>query len=248
MPFDVSIWALIAAVLLLAGFVKGIIGLGLPTISIGLLGLVMPPLQAAALLVIPNLVTNIWQLAIGEPVGALIRQLWPMLLGIVVGTLLGAMMLPGEASKGAIVALGVILVLYGIIGLSAVKLAVPPGAERWAGPLTGLVTGLVTVGTGVFVIPAVPYLQALGLARGTLVQALGLSFLVSTIALAPAIASFGGLTAPVAWGSLLALVPALGGMVLGQALRNRISQMAFRRAFFGGMLLLGAYLALKSVA
>ena len=117
--------------------------------------------------------------------------------------------------------------------------------SAWAGPLVGLITGFVTVGAGVFVIPAVPYLQALGLRRDTLVQALGLSFLTSTIALAPAIASFGGLTVPVAEASLLALAPALGGMVLGQALRNRIGQTAFRRAFFGGMLLLGAYLALK---
>ncbi|MGA8562166.1 MAG: sulfite exporter TauE/SafE family protein, partial [Pseudolabrys sp.] len=35
--------AVIAAVFLLAGFVKGAIGLGLPTVSIGLLGLLMSP-------------------------------------------------------------------------------------------------------------------------------------------------------------------------------------------------------------
>ena len=245
MPIDVTVWIICAVVLTTAGFVKGVIGLGLPTISIGLLGLVMRPLEAAALLVIPNLVTNIWQLAIGEPVGALLKRLWPLLFGIAIGTGAGALILPAEASKGAIVALGAILVVYGLIGLAAVKLEMPLRHEPWAGPLVGLVTGFVTVGTGVFVIPAVPYLQALGLKRDTLVQALGLSFLTSTIALAPAIASFGGLTVPVAEASLLALAPALGGMVLGQALRNRIGQTAFRRAFFGGMLLLGAYLALK---
>ena len=248
MPFDVVLWVLIAAVLALAGLVKGVIGLGLPTISIGLLGLVMQPLQAAALLVIPNLVTNIWQLVTGEPVGALIKRLWPMLLGIALGTGLGALVLPGESSTSAIAALGAILVVYGIIGLAAVKLEMPARHESWAGPLAGFVTGMVTVSTGVFVIPAVPYLQALGLARNALVQALGLSFLTSTIALAPAIASFGSLTLPIVGASLLALVPALGGMFLGQALRDRISQTAFRRAFFGGMLMLGAYLALKGSA
>ena len=79
MPIDITVWIICAAVLTLAGFVKGVIGLGLPTISIGLLGIVMRPLEAAALLVIPNLVTNIWQLAIGEPVGALLKRLWPLL-------------------------------------------------------------------------------------------------------------------------------------------------------------------------
>ena len=71
-----------SVVLLLAGFVKGVLGLGLPTIAIGLLGVVMSPAQAAALLVVPNLVTNIWQLATGPSLGVLIRRLWPLLLGI----------------------------------------------------------------------------------------------------------------------------------------------------------------------
>src|SRR5262247_2309149 len=55
----------IAGAFLLAGFVKGVIGLGLPTVSIGLLGLLMTPAQAAAILVVQSLVTNIWQAAVG---------------------------------------------------------------------------------------------------------------------------------------------------------------------------------------
>lgn len=244
---SLTIVAICTAVLLLAGFVKGVIGLGLPTISIGLLGLVMNPLQAAALLVIPNIVTNIWQLATGEPLGAVLRRLWPMQCGILAGTLAGALLMPGGATRWALAALGAILVAYAGVGLTAPHLAVPAAAEKWAGPLVGLVTGIVTVATGVFVIPAVPYLQALGLKRDELVQALGLSFLTSAVALAPAVARTGDLSWPVAGASLVALVPALGGMVLGQALRGRISQAAFRRAFFIGLLLLGAWLALRGL-
>jgi uncharacterized protein len=44
---------------LLAGFVKGVIGMGLPTIAVGLLAGAMAPAQAASLLIIPSLVTNI---------------------------------------------------------------------------------------------------------------------------------------------------------------------------------------------
>jgi uncharacterized membrane protein YfcA len=42
---------------LLAGFVKGVIGLGLPTVSMGLLSLVMAPAKAASLLIVPSFVT-----------------------------------------------------------------------------------------------------------------------------------------------------------------------------------------------
>ena len=55
----------VAAIFALGGFVKGVVGLGLPTIATGLLSLLMPPAQAAALLVVPSLVTNVWQ--IGGP-------------------------------------------------------------------------------------------------------------------------------------------------------------------------------------
>lgn len=56
-----KLFALIAVVLLVAGTVKGVMGLGLPTISVGMLGLVMPPMQAAAMVVIPTFLTNVWQ-------------------------------------------------------------------------------------------------------------------------------------------------------------------------------------------
>lgn len=51
--------AFIGLTFLLAGFVKGVVGLGLPTVAVGMLGLVMPPAQAAALLVAPSMVTNV---------------------------------------------------------------------------------------------------------------------------------------------------------------------------------------------
>ena len=81
---------LITLTFLLAGFVKGVIGLGLPTVAVGLLGLVMLPAEAAALLVVPSLVTNLWQLFAGPRFGALARRLWPMLVTICLGTWAGA--------------------------------------------------------------------------------------------------------------------------------------------------------------
>jgi uncharacterized membrane protein YfcA len=114
--------------------------------------------------------------------------------------------------------------------------------------LIGATTGLVTGATGVFVIPAVPYLQATGLEKDELIQALGLSFTVSTIALALGLLRVDAWQQASLWISLLVLVPALAGMQLGQALRQRIPAAAFRRVFFVGLLLLGLYLALERIA
>jgi uncharacterized membrane protein YfcA len=238
----------IAATFVLAGFVKGVIGLGLPTIAVGILGVVMAPAQAAALLVVPNLVTNGWQIATGPGLRAIALRLWPMLAGICIGTWAGAGLLQQETGGSATFWLGVALVLYAATGLKAAKLCVPVNAERWLGPVIGITTGVATAATGVFVLPAVPYLQALGLDKDELVQALGLSFIVSTLALSFGLIGTGALDASVAQSSLLALIPALAGMGVGQVIRNRISAATFKLCFFAGLLALGCYLVARTVA
>lgn len=239
---------LIVLTFLLAGLVKGVVGLGLPTVAVGLLGLVMPPMQAAAILVVPSTVTNVWQLAAGPRFLGLLKRLWGMLLGIVVGTLAVGWLLAGANWSAATPLLGVALILYALLGLSNKRFRVAPKHERWLSPVIGVITGGVTAVTGVFVIPAVPFLQALGLEKDDLVQALGLSFTVSTLALAITLSQHGSLLqADVLSLSLLALLPALAGMYLGTWLRSRISPLAFRRCFFGGLLLLGADLAIRGL-
>jgi len=235
---------LIASSFVLAGFVKGMTGLGLPTVAVGLLGLMMAPAQAVALLLVPSLATNLWQLAAGGNLVALLQRLWPMLLGICAGTAAGtALGLHGGADAGFL--LGLALIGYAALGLSRVRLALGARVEDWLAPLAGACTGAVTAATGVFVIPAVPYLQALGLDKDELVQALGLSFTVSTLAIGVALIGNGAFAMPQVLASSAALVPAGIGMFVGQRLRARVPAHIFRTCFFLALLLLGAHLALK---
>ena len=240
-------YAFVAIAFLLAGFVKGVIGLGLPTVSMGLLALVLAPSKAAALLVVPSLVTNLWQLAAGPSLGALVRRLGPMLACVCLGTWATAGLLANNASGLASAGLGLSLVAYSGLGLFARPLSVPAAWEIWLSPLAGAVTGLITGVTGTFVIPIVPYLQALGLDRNHLIQALGLSFTVSTAALAVALWQLGAFDVSVGTASLLAVAPAAAGMAAGQWLRGRISTDAFRRWFLIGMLLVGMHLVLRGL-
>lgn len=242
------LFLLVGATFLFAGLVKGVIGLGLPTVAMGLLGLAMPPVEAAALLIVPSFVTNVWQLFAGPRFRALLRRLWPMLAGVVAGTLAGAGIIAGAAAHAATAFLGAALVLYGAAGLGKLRLRVQPDAEPWAGPLVGATTGLVTGATGVFVIPAVPYLGSLGLERDDLVQALGLSFTVSTLALAAGLALHGALPLSASAASLLATLPALAGMALGGWLRARVQPGTFRLCFFAGLLVLGGHLLWRGLA
>jgi hypothetical protein len=238
-------WTFVAAVFVLAGFSKGVIGLGLPTIAMGLLALVMPPVQAAAILMLPSFVTNIWQMAAGPGLLPLVRRLWPMLLAVCVGTWAAAGLMTGAYARFGTVALGVALMLYALSGLAAFRIRSRPLLEPWLGAAVGGTTGVITAATGVFVIPAVPYLAAIALEKEALMQALGLSFLVSTLALSVNLAHAGALDAALAGPTLLALAAAGAGMALGQALRRKLSAAAFRRWFFLGLLALGAWLVLR---
>ena len=236
---------LVIGTFVLAGMVKGVIGLGLPTIAMGLLGLAMAPAQAAALLIIPATLTNLWQLAFGGHLPALLKRLWPMLFAIFVGTAAGSLWLGIDGGHGVVRGLGGALLLYALSGLLLPSLRLAPAHECWLAPLCGLITGVITAVTGVFVIPAVPYLQALGLNKDQLVQALGLSFTVSTLALAAGLLWRGALGSTELGASLLTLAPALLGMWLGQWLRQRISALLFKRAFFIGLGLLGGHLLIS---
>lgn len=236
---------LVVFTFLLAGAVKGVIGLGLPTVVMGLLGVAMSPAQAAALLIVPSTLTNLWQLAAGGHLLMLLRRLGPMLLAIFIGTVFGSAWWGIDSGPWAAHALGAALLVYACHGLVGPTLRVAAGKERWLGPLCGLATGVVTAATGVFVMPAVPYLQSLGLNRDEMIQALGLSFTVSTLALALGLVGQEALGGQALGASLMMVLPALLGMLLGQWLRLRISAVLFKRCFFIGLGALGSHLLLN---
>ncbi|OCK61819.1 sulfite exporter TauE/SafE family protein [Bradyrhizobium sp. LMTR 3] len=240
--FD-SLLILIAAAFLLAGFIKGVIGLGLPTVSMGLLAVTMSPAQAIAIMIVPAIVTNVWQTFGGPYLRDIMRRLWPLMAGTVAGIWLNAGLLTGPYAPYGTVVLGTLLVIYAILGLSKLHFKVARRDEKWIGGIVGLITGVVSAATGVQVIPSMPYLQAIGMEKDELVQALGVFFTVATVALAFNLTTAGLLTAATALPGAIAMVASFTGMFIGQAVRNRMQPDVFRRWFLIAMILLGLYLA-----
>jgi len=240
--------SIVVLTFLLAGMVKGVIGMGLPLIALGVLGIVMTPVEAVALLVVPSLVTNVWQLVAGPSLASLLRRFATLLIGVCVGTALGIGLLTGDATALASGALGTVLALYGVLGLVSVRTSVGPQSEPWLSPIIGILTGTLAGATGVFAIPAVPYFGALGLEKDELVQTLGILFTVCTLALATGLMLHGRFPSSVATNSLLALIPTVIGMLLGQRVRNRLNPWLFRRWFCVALVVLGAYMVVRAVA
>ena len=234
--------AIAAAVFVVAGAVKGVVGLGLPTVAMALLALLVAPTHAALLLIVPSLVTNVWQAGPWRTLAPLLPRLVVLQAGVCLGTWAGLALWNAPGGAASPLTLGAVLVAYGAWGFAARPWRMSESVSRRLAAPAGVVTGLVTAATGVFVVPAVPWLQALGLTRDELVQAMGLSFSVSTLALAVGL----GLTTPVGWNeaaaSALVLPPALAGMAVGARLRRRLSPQAFRTGLFAALVVLGVHL------
>ena len=237
----------VALTFLLAGLVKGVIGLGLPTISLALLTAAIGLPQAMALLLVPSLVTNLWQAVVGGNGRAILARLWPFLAMAGLTVWLGATALARLEVALLSALLGLLLVVYSLASLSGRRFAVRRDQELWLGPLLGTVNGVLTGMTGSFVVPGVLYLQALGLPRDLLVQAMGILFTVSTAALALALGGQGLLSVELGVVSGAAVLPAVLGMVLGQRLRRGLPERRFRQIFFLALLALGTWIMVRSL-
>ena len=233
---------LIAAVFLIAGFVKGVIGLGLPTVAMGLLAVSMAPGRAIAIVIVPAIITNIWQTFGGPYLRDILRRLWPLMIGTVVGCCANAGALTGPYARYGTIVLGVLLVIYAVIGLNKFQFKVAPNNEKWVGGVVGVVTGVISASTGVQVIPSMPFMQAIGMEKDELVQALGVFFTTATLALAFNLTAGGLLTRANTMPGAVAMAFAFAGMYIGQSVRSRMPADIFRRWFLIAMILLGFYL------
>jgi uncharacterized membrane protein YfcA len=233
------------AVFLVAGTVKGLVGLGLPTITIALTSLVLPLTESIALIALPTVVTNVWQAAVGGRFRYIVRRHWPLIVPLVVALYLTMWLVGQKGPTWASVVLGLVLVVYGAMGLARLRLRLSPDLEKPLAPVIGVVSGFIAGLVGVPVIPLMPYLQALEIRPAELVQTLGIVLCATSLTLTASLLNFGLLDGPHALLSAAAMVPSMAGMWIGQRIRARLSIEQFRVAVFTALSLTGLYTVLS---
>lgn len=239
---------LIALVFVLAGLVKGMIGFGLPTVAIGLLTALIGLREALVIMLVPSLATNLWQAMSGGAFREIVARLWPLIICGAIGTWFGVGLLVKSDALFFSGLLGILLCLYAGISLFTPQMPPPGQRETILSPAVGLVTGVLAGMTGTYVFPSALYLQALGLSRHVLIQTLGIWFVTATLSLSLSLGARNALPFDHAAASIMAVVPALAGMRLGQLVRDRVSEHRFRTLFFAGLAVLGAFLAIQAFA
>jgi len=245
--FEVQLLIAIFAVYFLAGCVKGVLGMGLPLVAVGLLTAIIGLQPAMALLLVPAFLTNVWQGLAGGHTLELFRRFWAFFIPTMLFTWPGTLALTRVNVSYLSALLGALLVLYAMMSLTRVEFRVPARWEAPLNPVIGAISGVLAGLTGAFTVPGVAYLQSTRLNREELVQAMGILFTLATVGLGVSLGARDLLTANLGLISLAAVVPTIVGVAIGTKVRKRTSEQSFRLIFLIALGMLGVYIVVRSV-
>lgn len=236
--------ALLAACIalgLLAGFVKGTTGFAMPMVLISGLGSFLSPEAALAGLILPTVVTNVWQ-AFRQGWTAAVhsaRTHWRFLGLLSVFIALSAQLVPVLSGATLYVGLGLAVVVFAALQLAGWRPRVHEGNRRIAEIAAGTVAGAIGGLAGVWGPPTVMYLTAMNTPKVEAVRVQGVVYGIGAVVLALAHMKSGVLTAATVPLSVLVLIPALAGMAVGFAVQDRLDQAKFRRVTLAVLVIAG---------
>lgn len=246
--FDLDIIAIMTAALIVGGIVKGVVAIGLPIVTIAILLNFMPPTTVLAIVVLPIVITNLWQAARAGNLMEPVRRFWAMTACFVIFLFVGARLMVELDTD----------VLFGVLGtcvaiFSATSLLRPrahplnPRIEKWAGPLAGTLGGLLGGVSTIWGPPMMMYLMMLKLDKDTWVRTIGLIWFCGAVPLAIAYWQNGILNPDNIWLSAYACIPGMIGIRIGEKLRERINQETFRKVLLVILFIIGLNLIRRAV-
>ncbi|MGI9206273.1 MAG: sulfite exporter TauE/SafE family protein [Woeseiaceae bacterium] len=231
----------------LAGFVKGVVGFGFPIIVLVILTLTIGLFEALAILIVPTLVTNIWQALSGPYLSAVLQRMWLYFVCSAVGILIASRFLTVVNVELLTGLLGGVLLFFALTRLLNFHITVDRAKEPLLSVVLGTVNGGLTGFTGSFMVPSVLYMQALGFSKDMLVQAMGMFFAISTLMLTISLGTNSLLGGDSLKLSVVALIPSFTGIYLGRWARKQVDELQFQKIFLSALLVLGSYLLWRSV-
>ena len=239
--------ALAAVAFLLAGAVKGAAGMGLPTTSVSLMTLALDPRTAIALLLVPMIATNAWQIWRSGEILRTCRTYFPFALTLRVGVGITVLLAKNASDHALMALLGGTLLIFVIASASRWAPSVPASFDTPAQAVTGMIAGVMGGLTSVWAPPLAVYLAARRVSKDEFVRACGLLIFLGSLPLALGYLRLGFLTPGLFWTSVLLLVPAFAGFAVGERVRHRLSENGFRRFLLVMFALMGLNLIRRAV-
>ncbi len=135
--FDNATALAIFSAILLAGLLKGIIGVGFQTVVIAFLTILTNLHNSISLLLMPSLVTNLWQAGVGGELFLILIRLWPMLITASIMVWFSTIALTSISLSYLSAFLGILLILYSTFSLFGLRFKVKTKNEWWFTPFIG---------------------------------------------------------------------------------------------------------------
>lgn len=238
--------AFIFCTFLVAGTVKGVIGAGLPMVAVPTIAMVLDPAMSVAILIVPVVVSNVWQGVQGGLYRDAIRRFWPFLLCLCIFVYGGAQVLSKADPRVMSLVMGCVVIVICAVQLLMGRITIPVKTQRWLNPIAGVVCGIFGGVAGMLAMTIV-YSAALRLPKDLLISLLALIALCGTTPLYVNLI----LNEVLGWReiglSALGLVPVLAGMMAGKQIRDRISQETFERVLMVALVVIGLNLIRKGL-
>ena len=244
---DPATLALIAAAMVAAGFVKGVVGLGLPLVALGLMSIFLPIKEVLGIIILPLMLTNIWQVVEVRGTLAPLRRFWPMLVTMLAGLAVGAQLVVGLDASWLYLVVGGIVTIFTALGFLHPAMRLPSRAEVPGGVVIGAVAGVCGGIGGIWGPPISMYLLALDLKKDDFIGTVGLVWFLGALPLGFFYALNGIVGSHNVMYSAAACIPAVGGLLVGQRIRRRIPQDAFRKVLMATPFVIGLNLIRRAI-
>jgi uncharacterized membrane protein YfcA len=229
MSADISFLILGLVAILLGGVLKGVTGTGGPLVAVPLLASLYSIPVALAVMIVPGIVSNIWQIWGSRQAREGRPALGRMIVGCAVGVVFGPMLLGILSNTWLLLLLAIIILAYLALRLARPALELSAAAaKRWALPV-GLTTGFVQGAAGMSAPVCVTFITAQRLPRDSQIFVLSAVFLVLTGFQSLSLTAVGLMSWRLFATSIAALVPMLAGIVIGQKLARLYGQRFFDR-------------------
>ncbi|MFK7994473.1 MAG: sulfite exporter TauE/SafE family protein [Granulosicoccus sp.] len=230
-----------------AGVIKGTLGIGFPTAAVSLLAQVTDARTAITLVIMPMLITNLWQVLRAQKFLSVIKQMWLLISMMLILIILFSQLSSQVPVDKLAAVLGCIVALYALHSLFARPLVLNPAFDKSAQVVAGISAGIMGGLVSVWAPPILIYLHTLRMPKEGFISTVGVLLLLGTCVLLMSYVGSGVLTYGLFLCSSLLIFPSLLGFTIGEIVRKRISSHRFERLLLWFFFLMGLNLIRRAL-
>jgi len=250
MPIDLSpdmvlIVLICSAAIVGGGVIKGTLGVGLPLFAVPVMSLFISSTQAIALVSVPVLVSNVWQVWQEGSLKTSMKRFWPLMLTQAVVTIFSVYWTLSFSVKELNAVLAFALIVAVVLMAFKPSFNIPPKKEPAISALVGVTSGLLGGASSLMGPIVISYMMSLKLSRDEFVGCISVIYLNAAWPLYLAMWHFGRMSLDDVGYSFLAIVPMFLGLQAGRSIRHRLSEETFRKALLGFLVVVAVLLLFR---